>query len=161
MKIFSAGLVAAAILACAPIAASADPKPLGAKVASASQIARAYAGKTDLWDADCSGGIYYGGSAQARAWCAEKGNNLGAGTWSTDNNGNMCYKLKWYWPNGNRAGSSTGETSCISHVVDAAGRVWRSWPGDSEWWLMRGSSSMVRGYKFQDEVRRTQNRLGL
>ncbi|MGJ8626114.1 MAG: DUF995 domain-containing protein [Sulfitobacter sp.] len=161
MKISCTGLAAAFVLTLAPFETSADPKPRGAKIASSDQITRAYAGKTDLWENDCDGGIYFGGKQQARAWCAEKSESLGAGTWSTDSQGNLCYGLTWYWPNGSRAGASKSENACISHVVDRAGKIWRSWPNDTEWWPLTGSASIVRGYKYQSEVRRTQSNLGI
>ncbi len=161
MKNFCTGVVASAVLACAPISALADQKPLGARAASAGQIAKAYLGKTEMWNTDCSGGIYYGGNGQARAWCGDKAGNLGAGRWSADNNGNMCSELTWYWPGNGRAGASQGEKSCVAHVVDIFGGIWRSWPGDPEWWPMNGSPDIVEGYKFQNEVSRTQRKLGL
>ncbi len=161
MKILCARFVTAILIAATPIVALADPMPRAAQIASSGQVARAYVGKTDPWDKDCSGGIYFGSNGQARAWCAENSDSLGAGSWTADNQGRLCHQLTWYWPNGRRAGTSVGEYSCISHVVDRRGKLWRSWPNDSEWWPMDGESSLIRGYKFQSNVRQTRAKLGL
>ncbi|MDU8929823.1 DUF995 domain-containing protein [Alisedimentitalea sp. MJ-SS2] len=149
------------LLFSVPAVAVADKMPRGAQPATAQKIAQIYAGKTDMWEENCGGGIYFAPNWQARAWCQEQPENLGAGKWTVDNQGVLCQNLNWYWPNGNRAGKSKGETVCISHVVDRAGKVWRSWPGDSEWWPVDNDAGMVRGYKFQSNVRATRSKLGL
>jgi hypothetical protein len=157
----SVRLLTALCLLSVPAIALADPKPQGAQPANPQKVAQAYAGKTDLWEADCNGGIYFGPNWQARAWCADKSDNLGAGAWRVEDDGRMCNRLTWYWPNGNRAGRTRGEEICISHVADRRGKLWRSWPDSTEWWPMDGASGMVRGYKFQANVRETRSKLGL
>jgi hypothetical protein len=151
----------ATLLAIVPTASIADPMPSGAKNPTPSQIEAAYIGRTDLWTTDCAGGIYFGANNQARAWCSESRDSLGAGTWSVDNYGRLCHELTWYWPNDNRAGSSPGDKTCVQHVVDRSGHVWRSYPGQSEWWPVSSDAGLVPGYKFQGEVVATQRRLGL
>ncbi|MBQ4806179.1 MULTISPECIES: DUF995 domain-containing protein [Phaeobacter] len=153
-------LVAAALSCILPMAAAADPLPRSAKIASPQKIAKIYSGKTELWTNNCGGGIYFGPGGQARAWCADQSENLGAGTWSVDANGQMCQDLVWYYPSGRRAGASASDKSCISHVVDAWGVMWRSWPNDPEWWPMGKDAGLVRGYKFQTQVRQTRSKLG-
>ena len=160
MRVSCTGILAAFVLMIAPIETVADPKPRNAKIASSDKIVRAYAGRTAPWDEGCDGGIYFGGNAQARAWCAQNSESLGAGTWSANSQGELCYELTWYWSDRNRIGSSLDERICISHVVDRVGRVWRSWPNEPEWWPMDRSGGMVRGYKFKNEVRQTRNKLG-
>ena len=144
-----------------PVSAAADPLPYGARTPEPRQIIAAYVGKTEKWDADCQGGIYFGSNSQARAWCAQSGDSLGAGEWTVDTYGRMCHNLKWYWPNNGRAGSSPGETSCILHVVDRFNRVWRSYPGQTEWWPIKGDGTLTRGYTYQREVLALKNKLGI
>lgn len=152
---------AVAMIAVLPTASIADPLPSGAKTPRPDQVEAAYLGRTDLWTTDCSGGIYFGGNNQARAWCGENSDSLGAGMWGVDSYGRLCHELTWYWPNGNRAGSSLGDRTCVQHVVDRAGRVWRSYPGQTEWWPVNSDAGLVPGYKFQNEVLATKRRLGL
>lgn len=161
MKPFGSGLLAALMIATAPSIAAADPKPATAKPAKPAKVIRAYAGKTDIWADGCSGGMYYSPEGQARAWCSESRENFGAGTWSVSADGVMCQDVTWYWPNQGRAGSSQAGRSCIEHVTDWTGQIWRSWPGSSEWWPMDRYSSPVRGFKFRDEVYATRSSLGL
>lgn len=155
------GLLAAIVFLSVPAMSFADALPKGAQPANPQKVASAYVGKTDLWDTNCNGGIYFSANSQVRAWCSDNSNNLGAGTWSVDDQGRLCHQLTWYWPNGSRAGSSIGDRSCISHVVDRFGKLWRSWPSDPEWWPMGRNSSLVKGYKFQSDVRQTRENLGL
>ena len=161
MKIFASGFLSAVLLVVAPGSATADPRPRGAQPASPAKVTQAYAGKTDLWEADCGGGIYFGPNGQARAWCAQKDGNLGAGAWSVQSDGQLCQELTWYWPNGRSYGASKGNRACISHVVDGRGKLWRSWPGSEEWWPIDSPSGLVRGYKFQSNVKQVRSRLGL
>jgi len=135
-------------------------KPKRADVAPAHKIIKMYQGKTDLWSTDCNGGIYFSPLGQARAWCADKSGNLGAGTWTADSQGRLCHNLNWYWQDGQRSGKSSGGEECIAHIIDRGGSMWRSWPNSSEWWPMREHSGLVHGYKFQDEVRQTRALLG-
>lgn len=161
MKVFARGLLSVVVFAYAPIMAKADPMPRGAQPASPSKVAQAYSGKTDLWETDCGGGIYFGPNGQARAWCSQNSDNLGAGTWYVQSDGQLCQELTWYWPNGQNAGASAGDRACISHVVDRRGKLWRSWPESSEWWPIDATSGLVRGYKFQNNVRHTRQKLNL
>ncbi|MDQ2092988.1 DUF995 domain-containing protein [Rhodobacteraceae bacterium 10Alg 79] len=135
--------------------------PRGAQPASPTKVFQAYIGKTDLWDADCGGGIYFGPNGQARAWCSQNSDNLGAGAWSVQSDGQLCHELTWYWPNGQRSGMSAGDRACISHVVDRRGKLWRSWPESTEWWPIDENSGLVRGYKFQNDIRKTRSKLRL
>lgn len=160
MKNLSAILSSAILISSICTVALADAKPKGWKPASPTKIAKAYAGKTDIWDTGCSGGIYFAPNNEARAWCAESSDNLGAGTWSVDNKGQVCQNITWYWPNNERAAASDSDILCISHVVDRTGRMWRSWPNDPEWWPMGRSSGLVKGYKFQTNVLQARSELG-
>ena len=98
MKQFLKVAVAASLVAGLSTAAQADKLPRGAKPASPQKVASAYAGRTDLWKDNCDGGIYFAPNWQARAWCAESSDNLGAGTWTVENNGDLCQDLTWHWP---------------------------------------------------------------
>lgn len=160
MRSLGAALLLASFTVSAPTLTLADSLPRGAKPASLAKIQKAYSGKTDLWKDNCDGGIYFSPSGQARAWCKESGDNLGAGTWSIDAQGNLCQDLTWYWPNNGTAGSSDGGSTCISHVQDRWGQLWRSWPGSDEWWPVDRYSGLVRGYKFQSQVQQTRSKLG-
>ncbi|MDQ2092158.1 DUF995 domain-containing protein [Marimonas arenosa] len=154
-------LLTAALLVALPGWSAADSKPRGAQPASYEKIATAYAGKTELWGDNCNGGIYFAPNWQARAWCADTSENFGAGRWSVEPGGLVCHDLTWYWPNGARAGASPGGKTCVSHVVDRWGKLWRNWPGSAEWWPLDGSGALVRGYKLQQQVQQTQRRLGM
>lgn len=160
MHALTAVVFTAVFSVVAPAVALADPIPRGAKPASREKISKAYVGKTDLWDSGCGGGIYFSPSGQARAWCKESSDSLGAGTWSIDANGNLCQDLTWYWPNTGTAGASPGADTCISHVVDRWGQLWRSWPGDENWWPVDRNAGLVRGYKFQSQILDTRSKLG-
>ncbi|WP_424978247.1 DUF995 domain-containing protein [Leisingera sp. S232] len=167
MKI-SVKLMAAVLLGAIPSLVLADPKPRSAKPASPQLVSKIYAGNTDLWAQGCNGGIYYSPNQQARAWCSDNSDSLGAGEWNVDSQGRLCHQLSWYWPNNSRAGKSLGDQACISHVVDRWGTVWRSWPNDTEWWPLSGKhsgikkySGMKKGYKFHSNVEETRSKLGL
>jgi hypothetical protein len=149
------------LVAALPVSALADPLPFGAKTPAPSQIIAAYIGKTEQWGGDCDGGIYFGPNNQARVWCAQSSDSLGAGSWTVDEYGRMCHDLTWYWPSNGRAGSSPGEKSCILHVVDRFDRVWRSYPGQTEWWPVKGDPNLIRGYIYQNEVLALKNKLGV
>jgi|TARA_R100000935_G_scaffold56513_2_gene88230 hypothetical protein len=149
------------LITALPVGAIADPMPYGARTPTPSQVMTAYIGKTEKWDADCNGGIYFGANNQARAWCAKSPDSLGAGRWYTDAYGRMCHELTWYWPNNGRAGSSPGEKSCVLHVVDRSDRVWRSYSGQAEWWPIKEDFSLTPGYTFQNQVRALRRKLGL
>ena len=155
--------VATAVVALSMAAAAqADTKPRGAQLASPEKIAAAYSGKTDLWQDNCGGGIYFSPNNLARAWCEKDADVVGAGTWSIDDAGRLCQKLNWYYPDSNGgAGKSEGERNCINHVVDRWGKLWRNWPGDTEWWPVDSSSGLVRGYKFRSNVEQAESRAGL
>lgn len=164
----AAKLIATALLGTIPTFVLADPKPRSAKPAPPQLIASIYAGNTDIWAEGCNGGIYYSSNRQARAWCGENSDSLGAGEWKVDPQGRVCHQLFWHWPDGNRAGKSLGEETCISHVVDRWGTVWRSWPNDPQWWPLAGKrsgikkySGMKKGYKFHSNVKEVRSRLGL
>ncbi|MDJ0824238.1 MAG: DUF995 domain-containing protein [Rhodobacter sp.] len=161
MKTLAFALLAGLVVLSVAETGRADQMPEGARPASAEEVARAYAGKSDLWEKDCSGGIYYARNWQARAWCAEKSEALGAGEWSVDDEGRMCQSLTWYWPNGTRVGATRDARFCISHVMDEGGDMWRSWPDDPEWWPMKKPTGPVSGYVFQDDVQQTRTDLGI
>ncbi|MFG6665246.1 DUF995 domain-containing protein [Sulfitobacter sp. 916] len=148
-------------VAALPAGAIADPLPYGAKTPTPNQVMAAYIGKTEKWETNCNGGIYFGANNQARAWCANSPDSLGAGKWYADAHGRMCHDLSWYWPNNGRAGRSAGEISCVQHVVDRFDRVWRNYPGQTEWWPVKGDASLTRGYTFQSQVLALKSRLGL
>jgi hypothetical protein len=155
------GISALIIAAAVPAAASADPIPRKAKAVPAERVLKAYSGKTDSWDDGCSGGIYYSPNGQVRAWCAENAENFAAGTWSVDANGTLCHQLTWYWRADGRTGSSDGGETCIEHVREGGNRIYRSWPGDSEWWVMDKWSEPSRGYEFREQVEKAQAALGM
>lgn len=162
MNRLSTGIIISAILMSAPSIASADPQPKNAQPASAAKIAKAYAGKTDLWETDCGGGIYFGPNGQARAWCADNPNVLGVGTWSADDTGQLCHKLRWFARQGSsRATSGPVETTCIAHLDKRWGDLYRSFPGDNEWWALNEFSGLTRGYKYQANVKAARAKLGL
>ena len=144
-----------------PVSAIAEPLPNGAKTPTAAQVMSAYIGKTAIWDEGCEGGIYFGPNNQARAWCAQESESLGVGKWTVDAYGRMCHDLTWYWPNNGRAGSSPGEASCIQHVADRFGRIWRSYPGQTEWWPVKGDATLVRGYTYREQIMTTKRKLGI
>lgn len=154
-------LFALTSFAVLPCWAVADPLPNGAKTPTPEQVMAVYIGKTAIWEDNCGGGIYFGPNSQARAWCAQNSDNLGAGKWSVDSYGRMCHELTWYWPNNGRAGRSAGEISCIQHVVDRHNRVWRNYPGEAEWWPVKGDTTLVRGYTFRNDILATKRKLGL
>lgn len=158
---FALSAVCALTLSALPAVTHADPKPRNARPAPVEKVIKAYSGKTDLWSTGCEGGIYLAPNNQARAWCSENPENLGAGDWTVSYDGTLCQNLKWYWPEGGRAGSSAEESLCISHVVDNWGNLWRNWPGDAEWWpITLSSDNMKRGYVFQNEVQQARGQLG-
>ncbi len=154
IKTFLATGLAAALFA-AP--AQADPKPAGAQPASAQAVAQAYAGKSEDWDENCNGGIYYAPNWQARAWCGDTPDAIGAGRWTVDDQGTLCTEMGWFSPEGNGA----AEKDCIAHVADRRGRLWRNWPGESEWWPLRGAEGFSRGYKYRGQVDSVRQKLGL
>lgn len=161
-KVKCAGALSVVLALCFGNTAMADRLPAGASAPSAAQVSAAYAGKTDVWNENCGGGIYFSPNGVATAWCAENSDNFGSGDWTIRSDGSLCTDLNWYWPNPNgRAGSSPGGTSCILHVTGPFGGLWRSWDGE-EWWRMLPSESGLKpGYLFQDDVDRTRRRLGL
>jgi hypothetical protein len=158
MRVLRTAYLSSILLLSLAAPSVADPMPRGAKPAQPQKIAQAYAGRTDIWEEGCNGGIYFSPNWQARAWCAESSDNVGAGSWRVDESGRLCQSLNWYWPNGTRAGVSAGEELCISHVVDRWGKMWRNWPGDAEWWPME---RLPKGYKFQSDVQQARARLGI
>lgn len=162
MSLFRSVTLAFAAVLAATTSAYADRMPLGARVADQQAVSSTYAGKTDLWVDNCNGGIFYAANGQARAWCADSSDSLGAGTWFVDAQGQLCTDLKWYWSSGNRTGSNPPQRNCIAHVQDPLGGLWRSWPTSAEWWQMRRSNTtLVNGYRFQEDVMRTRQKLGL
>ena len=155
-------LLSISLVASLPVAAAADPKPRNARPAPAGKVIATYSVKTDIWGQDCQGGIYFSPNNQARAWCSEQSENMAAGTWSVSADGTLCQDLTWFYPDGSGAGSSSSEPLCIQHVVNGWGVMYRSWPGDSEWWPVTSSnSSFKRGYVFQSDVNAAKNKLGL
>jgi hypothetical protein len=140
---------------------SAEPLPSGAKLPQASEIRGTYIGRTELWESDCGGGIYFGPRGEARAWCATKPDVFGAGTWSVDAHGRMCHNLRWYYKSGRTVGNSMGGQDCISHVSDRRGRIWRNWPGSNEWWLLQEGATVQRGYIFQNQIRMAKRKMGI
>lgn len=161
-RVKCASAIAVLVTLCFGNSAFADNLPVGARTPSAGQVASFYAGKTDLWRDNCGGGIYYSPNGTASAWCGENPDNVGAGPWTIESDGRLCTDLNWFWPNPNGgAGSSSGGTSCILHVSDPLGGLWRSWDG-KEWWRMKPSTSGLKpGYVFRGEVDQTRGRLGL
>lgn len=161
MKTLGIGLLSSVVAFSLSTAALADQKPRNARIAPKDKIVRLYAGKSDLWEQDCSGGNYFAPNGQTRAWCGSNPDSFGAGTWTADDQGRMCYQLRWYWREGNNTGVSNSDEQCILHVVDGWGAVWRNWPGSSEWWKAERSTRPVKGYKFQKEIQETRDRLGV
>ncbi|UYV36160.1 DUF995 domain-containing protein [Rhodobacteraceae bacterium D3-12] len=161
MTRFSKGMLISAFLVAVPSLGIADPKPRNAQPATAAKITKIYAGKTDVWDTDCGGGIYFGPNGQARAWCATNPDTLGAGTWYATNQGQLCHKLKWYYPQGSGAGVSAEQTSCIDHVDKRWGNTYRNYADSAEWWPIDDYSGPKRGYKFQANVKAARAKLGL
>lgn len=139
----------------------ADELPSGATTPSTYALTRTYLGHTEIWQQNCGGGIYYGPNGQARAWCRNNPSGFGAGTWTVDVYGRMCHQLSWYYLAGGTVGSSPGERTCTSHVVDPRNRMWRNWPNSNEWWPANGDGVLVRGYQFQDQIISVKRRLGI
>lgn len=160
MKLIGAGTLPAIFLMAVPAAVPADPMPTGAQTPSLQKVEMAYTGKTDLWQGECDGGIYYASGGQVRAWCAQNSESLGAGTWRVEPDGRMCFQLTWYWREGDETKAATDETECISHVVTRGGKLWRNWPENADWWPLDRYSGLVRGYEFMENVRRTREVLG-
>lgn len=159
--LFSRLSIALSALLLGTLSLSADPLPSGAKTPDAGKLAAAYLGRTELWESDCGGGIYFGPKGQARAWCATNPEGFAAGTWSVDAYGRMCHHLLWYYKSGSRVGSSAGDPACITHVSDRRGRIWRKWPQSDEWWLLEEGEGVRRGYLFQDRVQAAKRRMGI
>lgn len=149
-------------LACLLLAlpGAADEVPAGASIPSSYDITKTYVGRTEIWDEGCSGGIYYGPNGQARAWCGENSSGFAAGYWSADASGRMCHQLTWYFIADGKVGSSLGERACTSHLLDERRKVWRNWPGSDEWWPAE-NDSLVRGYRFQNEILAVRRLMGL
>ncbi len=146
------------ISAMAP--AQADPKPKNAKTTDAQTLANLYGGKTQNWKSS-GGGIYYGPNWEAQAFSGNHPKNAGIGKWSVDGKGRVCHQLVWYWPNGDEVGSKEDDPECITHVTDPDGIIWRSWPGDKEWWKATGSQSLEKGFKFKSKIRRNRKKMKL
>lgn len=161
MTRFGTGMLISAFLVSVPSLGAADPKPRNAQPATAAKISKIYAGKTDAWDTDCSGGIYFGPNGQARAWCAASPDNLGVGTWYATNEGQLCHKLRWYSRTGNTTSASDEQTTCIDHVDKRWGDTFRSYPDSADWWPINEFSGLSRGYRFQANVQATRAKLGL
>ncbi|WP_425044047.1 DUF995 domain-containing protein [Primorskyibacter sp. S87] len=153
-------LVSAGLSFSSAVSVSADPKPKGATGASAQAVANLYGGMTQTWKT-CQGGIYYGPNWEAQAWCGKNPDNVGIGKWRVDNKGRVCHDLTWYWPNSDGYGSKQDGGECISHVTDAEGNLWRSWPQDSEWWRATGSKSLNKGFTYKSKVRRAKRKMKL
>ena len=155
-------LIAAAVLVSyTSLNAAADVLPAGARTPAPAQVVSAYVGRTDLWKDDCGGGVYYGPNSTSRAWCQSSPSGFAAGSWTVDQFGRMCQQLTWYWSSNGHSGSSLGDHSCINHVVDRKGRIWRNWPGDKEWWPLGADSDLVGGYVFQEKVLRAKRGMGI
>lgn len=158
MKILSSLML---IFSLSTSTAYADPKPSGGKRVDPQTVANIYTGKTQLWKRDCNGGIYYGPKGQAFAWCRKHHQNVGIGKWTIDSKGRVCDELKWYWPEGSGVGSKMGNKTCISHLVDAEGTMWRNWTNDKDWWRLPDPKHLLKGFKFKGKVNRNRRKLGL
>lgn len=159
-QLFTAATALAIFIAPAP-GAMADPKPKGGKRVSAQTVANLYAGKTQLWKQTCKGGIYYGPNWQAMAWCSSHPSDVGVGKWSVDRNGRVCDELNWYWQQGSEVGSKKGDKSCISHLTDSEGTMWRNWSNDKDWWRLPDPKHLLKGFKFKYKVNRNRRKLGV
>lgn len=160
-------LKTAALVGAICIAASgvqADPKPKGAKNADPQTIANFHAGKTHNWKS-CKGGIYYGGGWEAQAYCNREGPAIGIGTWRVNAKGRICHDLTWYWQSGDGSVGSkkdpVTDNECTDHVVSPDGTIWRSWGGEADWWRLKTSKSMVKGFKHKAKVNRLRRKLGV
>ena len=140
--------------------AFADPKPKGAKSASAQTVANHYAGKTHHWKS-CKGGIYFGANWQAQAYCNKEGPSIGLGKWSVTKRGKICHELTWYWPKGDGHGSKVDKKDCTEHVVDANGEMWRSWQGEKDWWRSQYQKNLEKGFKHKSKINRLRKKLKL
>lgn len=135
-----------------------DPKPTNAKPVAAQSLANLYAGRTDNWKRNCGGGIYFGGEWQAQAYCNNNGEAVGLGEWSVTRDGRVCWHLTWYWQEGDSYGSKQEEKACTRNLVDAEGRVWRTWqstPG--EWWQMNVNDRKT--FKLKRPIRKLRKKL--
>ena len=163
MKFLSLSTALSAALILAPMAGIADPKPKGARNASAQTVANAVAGKTHNWK-DCKGGIYYGGKWQAQAWCNKDGPAVGLGTWSVNSKGRLCHDLTWYWPKGDGYGSKREPVTarnCDDHVIAPDGVMWRSWGGEKDWWKFDTNPNLVKGFKHKRKINQLRRKLGV
>lgn len=147
-----------AVMSAVP-AAPVDAGPV--RLADPQKVAAIYAGRTDLWGGSCAGGIYYSVTMEVRAWCGANSQAFGAGTWTIDTEGRLCHSLKWYWPDEGNTGAGQPERSCIEHMVDEQGRVWRHWPGDSKWWRMKNKDQPLKGFKYKRQIAEARAAAGL
>lgn len=155
--------VVAVSLAFTGSLAVADPKPKNSKQAGSQEIANFYGGTSRVWKS-CKGGVYYGGGWEAKAYCNRNGPSVGIGTWSVKN-GKICSDLVWYWKDGDQVKSKKEDSrDCISHIVDADGKMWRRWNDDADWWSVQSikdDKSGSKGFKFKSKYNQTARKLGL
>ena len=152
MHIVTSAVLAASMFLSLALPVQADPLPATAGPPDPQRIARIYAGKTELWNGKCSGGIYYSRTMQARAWCAGSSKAFGAGEWTIDTEGRICYTLTWYWPDDRGPGAGDPDRTCVEHRADGRGGIWRRWPGDEEWWPMKNTDRPLRGYRYKRNI---------
>ena len=157
-----------AISATTATVSMADPRPQGAKNAPPQQVANFYAGKSQIWST-CDGGIYYGGSWQAQAYCKKDGEAVGIGTWTISRSGRICHDLTWYWREGDGSTKSNykpvSDRNCDDISLAPDGSLWARWVHEKNesnaWWRLNGSESIKKGNKFKGKVNRMRRQLGL
>ena len=161
--------LAAAIFAVSTTGGLADPQPEGAKKAPPQQVANFYAGKTQFWSTCNGGGIYYDGGWEARAYCNNRGESVGLGTWSISKNGRICHDLTWYWQDGDGSVKSddkpVSDRNCDDIVLAPDGTLWARWvhqkTDSNAWWRLNTSDSIKTGNKLKGKIKRTRRKLGV
>lgn len=144
--------------------ATADPKPENSKRADSQSVANIYAGTSRVWKSCNGGGVYFGGGWEAKSYCNKTTQSVGIGTWSVKR-GVICTELVFYWKDKGKIKSKKQEKKeCISHVVDANGKMWRSWNDDAEWWTahaVKDDKNASKGFKYKSKFNRTARKFGL
>ncbi|CAN0214619.1 unnamed protein product, partial [Chrysoparadoxa australica] len=152
-------LVSATILAF-PIVSKAEPLPADAQPASREVIEQTYSGFTEIWAGDCRGGIFFFAGGETHAWCAKSPSSFAVGSWWIEDGGMHCRHLLWYYRADERVAAEPEEPFCLAHSVSPGGQLWRQWPDDREWWLLRADKEFRRGDLFLTKVQQARKRLG-
>ena len=124
-------------------------------------IAKYYEDRTYRWKS-CRGGIYFGAAGEAVAYCGDKKDSVGIGTWTT-NRGNLCYTMTWHFVNEGILDKAEDPEKCVFQIViDNDKHLWHSWDGEDDYWPgLPKASFFAKGFKFKNKVDRARARLGV